>query len=113
VRAAVVVVATPEVSAVDRRVVVLVAGAAVGAAATFVVVVALAAGWSGAAAFCTCVAAKAVIPPSEDSVTAVAIPRRITLERISGDVFFAMRVAMGPKENMRVASVGEFCLRAP
>ena len=82
-RAVVVVVATP-VIVVDRRVVVAVRDVAAGVAVAAAAVVVDAEGCSGAAVFCTCVAAKAVIPPSDESVTAVAIPRRITLERMRG-----------------------------
>jgi hypothetical protein len=82
VRGAVVVVATPDVSDVERRVVVpdVAEGVAADGAAEAVAAV----GRSGAAAFCTCVAANALMPPSDETVTAVASPRRIRLERISG-----------------------------
>jgi hypothetical protein len=92
-RAGVVVVPTPGVRVVDRRVVVLVravgAGAGVGAA-----VVVAAVGCSGAAAFRTWVPANAVMPPREVSVIAVASPRSIVLERMSGEALDGARAAM-------------------
>jgi hypothetical protein len=86
VRAADVVVVTPEVTVVRRRVVVVAAVAAGAAVAAATFVFADAAGWSGAFVFCTCVAAKAVMPERDVRVSAVATPRRIALERMSGAV---------------------------
>jgi hypothetical protein len=98
VRAAVVVVATLDVSVVDRLVVVVCeVGAGV---ASDVAREAGALGANGAAAFCTCVAANAVMPPSDDSVMAVANPRRIALERISGEVFEGARFGMRSGEHV-------------
>jgi hypothetical protein len=58
------------------------AGVGVAAAVTTVVD---AAGLSGAALFCTCVAANALIDASDVSVAAVAMARRSTAERMSGE----------------------------
>ena len=51
-------------------------------------------GCSGAFVFCTCVAANAVMPDSEVSVIAVAMPRRIALERMSGFVLDRVRIRL-------------------
>jgi hypothetical protein len=84
VRGAAVVVGTLPVTVVPRVVAVRDVGAGVAVAAVDAVVVDTA-GWSGAAAFWTCVAAKALIDASDVSVVAVAIARRITAERMSGE----------------------------
>ena len=81
-RALAVVVVTDDVIVVRRLVDVVARGVAVGAAAT--VVVDGADGCSGAAVFWTCVAAKAVMPPTERKVTPVAMARSATLEVMRG-----------------------------
>jgi hypothetical protein len=79
-----VVVATRPVTVVPRVVALREVGAGVGEAAVTAVVVE-ADGWSGAALFCTWVAANALIDASDVSVAAVAMARRSTAERMSGE----------------------------
>jgi hypothetical protein len=78
-----VVVATWPVTVVPRVVALREVGAGVGVAAVAAVVVEE--GRSGAALFCTCVAANALIDASDVSVAAVAMARRTTAERMSGE----------------------------
>jgi len=85
VRAVVVVVVTRPVTVVVREVAVRAVGAGIAVAAAVEDVVVEAAGWSGAAVFCTCVAANAVMLARDVSVAAVAMARRITPERMSGE----------------------------
>jgi hypothetical protein len=77
-------VGTRPVTVVPRVVAPRAVAAGVGVA-TVAAVVVDAEGWSGAALFCTCVAAKALIDASDVSVAAVAIARRTTAERMSGE----------------------------
>ena len=105
-RAVDVVVPTPEVIVVrrDDRVVVRLVDVLVDVDdADAAVVDAEADGCSGAFVFCTCVAANAVIPESEVSVIAVAIPRRIALERMIGFVFERVCMSIGDHATARRA----------
>jgi len=91
------VVPTPEVTVVRRRPVVVVdvdvvvPGVLV-VARDDVVVAVVADGCSGAFVFWTCDAANAVMPESDVRVIAVAIPRRIALDRTSGLGFERVRM---------------------
>lgn len=98
--AAVVVVMRP-VMVVERDVVVALE-AEVAVAVVLVAAVVGVVGRSGAALFCTCVAAKALREASELSVTAVAMARSSTAERMIGERFEGGRVVT-PVSQHRVA----------
>jgi hypothetical protein len=104
VRAVVVVVATRPVTVVVREVVVTAVDAGVAVAVAVDAVVVEAAGLSGAASFCTCAAAKAFMLARDVSVTAVAMPRRSTPERMSGGrCGMSDRTSRQPTRSLRAA----------